>query len=290
MEWTKAISAAIKYIESNLTEDISAEDVARQVNVSSFYFQKGFGLLCGYTVMEYIRSRRLALAAEELANGAKVIDTAVKYCYDSPDSFTKAFYRFHRATPSAVQKNSAMVKAFAPLKITLTLKGGYTMDYRIVKKGSFAVLGAAKRFTYESAKTDIPVFWQEHYKQGNGKYVGGMFGVNIDEAMGGGNSKDEFEYLIADVYNPSVDIPDGFVTRTIPEFTWAVFPIKGALPDALQDVNKKIFSEWLPALGDYEFAAGYCIEMYDDPSKFPKGTFDENYYSEIWIPVKKKNA
>lgn len=290
MEWTKAISAAIEYIESNITEDISAEDVARQVNISSFYFQKGFGLLCGYTVMEYIRSRRLALAAEELANGAKVLDTAIKYCYDSPDSFAKAFYRFHGATPSAVQKNSAMIKAFAPLKITLTLKGGYTMDYRIVKKGSFAVLGAAKRFTYEDAKTDIPVFWQEHYKKGNGKYVCGMFGVNIDEAMGGGNSKDEFEYLIADVYNPSMDIPDGFVTRTIPELTWAVFPIKGALPDALQDVNKKIFSEWLPALGDYEFAAGYCIEMYDELNKYPKGTSDENYYSEIWIPIKKKNA
>lgn len=290
MEWTKAISAAIEYIESNITEDISAEDVARQVNISSFYFQKGFGLLCGYTVMEYIRSRRLALAAEELANGAKVLDTAIKYCYDSPDSFAKAFYRFHGATPSAVQKNSAMIKAFAPLKITLTLKGGYTMDYRIVKKGSFAVLGAAKRFTYEDAKTDIPVFWQEHYKKGNGKYVCGMFGVNIDEAMGGGNSKDEFEYLIADVYNPSMDIPDGFVTRTIPELTWAVFPIKGALPDALQDVNKKIFSEFLPALGDYEFAAGYCIEMYDEPNKYPKGTSDENYYSEIWIPIKKKKA
>lgn len=290
MEWTKAISAAIEYIESNITEDISAEDVARQVNISSFYFQKGFGLLCGYTVMEYIRSRRLALAAEELANGAKVLDTAIKYCYDSPDSFAKAFYRFHGATPSAVQKNSAMIKAFAPLKITLTLKGGYTMDYRIVKKGSFAVLGAVKRFTYEDAKTDIPVFWQEHYKKGNGKYVCGMFGVNIDEAMGGGNSKDEFEYLIADVYNPSMDIPDGFVTRTIPELTWAVFPIKGALPDALQDVNKKIFSEFLPALGDYEFAAGYCIEMYDEPNKYPKGTSDENYYSEIWIPIKKKKA
>lgn len=286
MEWTKAISTAIEYIESNLTEDISAEDVARQVNISSFYFQKGFSLLCGYTVMEYIRSRRLALAAGELVNGAKVIDAAIKYCYDSPDSFAKAFYRFHGVTPSMVQKNSTMIKAFAPLKITLTLKGGYTMDYKIVKKESFIVMGTMKKFTYENAKTDIPVFWQEHYKKGNGKYVCGMFGVNIDVSMG--NS--EFDYMIADAYNPSVDIPEGFETKTIPAFTWAVFPIKGAMPDALQDVNKKIFSEWLPALSDYELAAGYCIEMYDDASKFPKGTFDENYYSEIWLPIKKKDA
>lgn len=286
MEWTKAISAAIEYIESNLTEDISAEDVARQVNISSFYFQKGFSLLCGCTVMEYIRSRRLALAAGELTHGAKVVDTAIKYCYDSPDSFAKAFYRFHGATPSMVQKNSTMIKAFAPLKITLTLKGGYTMDYRIVKKDSFTVLGAMKKFSYENATTDIPLFWDEHYQKGNGKYVGGMFGVCIDGEM----RNSDFDYLIADIYNPAVDIPDGFVTKTIPAFTWAVFPIKGAMPDALQDVNKKIFSEWLPALGDYDIAAGYSVEMYDDPKQYPKGTEDENYYSEIWIPVKKKNT
>ncbi len=284
MEWVKAISTAIEYIENNLTKNISSEDIARQVNISSFYFQKGFSLLCGYTVTEYIRNRRMALAAGELVNGAKVIDTAIKYCYDSPDSFAKAFYRFHGVAPSVVQKNSTILRAFAPLKISLSLKGGYIMDYRIVKKESFIVMGTLKKFTYEKAKTDIPVFWQEHYKKGNGKYVCGMFGVNIDVSMNG----DEFSYMIADAYNPSVDIPNGFITKAIPAFTWAVFPIRGAMPDALQDVNTKIFSEWMPALSDYEIAAGYCIEMYDDARKYPKGTGDENYYSEIWLPIKKK--
>ncbi len=160
------------------------------------------------------------------------------------------------------------------------------MDYRIVKKDSFTVLGAMKKFTYENATTDIPLFWDEHYQKGNGKYVGGMFGVCIDGEM----RNSDFDYMIADIYNPAIDIPDGFLTKTIPAFTWAVFPIKGAMPDALQDVNKKIFSEWLPALGDYDIAAGYSVEMYDDPKQYPKGTEDENYYSEIWIPVKKKNA
>lgn len=111
-----------------------------------------------------------------------------------------------------------------------------------------------------------------------------MYGVNIDPQMGNG----EFEYLIADDYDPKKDIPKGFVTKTIPEFTWAIFPCKGPMPDALADINTKIFSEWLPSLKEYEFAAGYCIEMYDAPDKYPKGTSDENYYSEIWIPVKKK--
>lgn len=284
MEWTKAISTAINYIEENITDDLTAENIARQVNISPFYFQKGFGMLCGFTITEYIRNRRLALAAEELSGGASVIDTAVKYGYDSPDSFAKAFYRFHGVTPSMARKNLTMLKTFAPLKIKLSLEGGYIMDYRIVKKAGFTVLGAAKKFTYESAATDIPKFWAEHARSGGNKYVHGMFGINIDEKMGSGN---DFEYLIADLYNPAAEIPDGFTTRVIPEYTWAVFPIKGALPDALQDVNKKIFSEWLPALRDYEFAAGCCIEMYDLPDKYPNGVGDENYYTEIWIPVKK---
>lgn len=285
MEWTEAISKAIAYIEQNITEDISIEDVAKHVNISAFYFQKGFSLLCGYTITEYIRNRRLALAAGELAAGnMKVIDAAVKYGYDSPDSFTKAFTRFHGVTPSVVQKNAAMIKSFVPLKIKISLEGGYSMDYRLAQKDSFTVMGSYRKFPYANANTDIPAFWKEHYEKGKGKYVCGMFGVNMDVSMG----NDEFEYMIADLYNPSADVPEGFVTRTIPAFTWAVFSCKGALPDSMQDVNKKIFSEWLPALKEYEFAAGYCIEMYDAPDRYEKGTADENYYAEIWIPVKKK--
>lgn len=285
MEWTEAISKAIEYIETNITEDISAEDVAKHVNISSFYFQRGFSLLCGYTIAEYIRFRRLALAAGELATGSiKVIDAAIKYGYDSPDSFTKAFSRFHGVTPSMVQKNHTIIKTFAPLKIKLSLKGGYIMDYKLVKKDSFTVMGVAKTFSYDGAKDVIPQFWKEHYEKGNGKYVCGMFGINIDEAMG----QSEFEYIIADLYNPITEVPEGFITKTIPAFTWAVFPCRGAMPASMQDVNTKIFSEWLPALREYEFAAGYCIEMYDDVRKYPKGTGDENYYSEIWLPVRKK--
>lgn len=286
MEWAESISKAIEYIENNITESISVDDIAKHVNISPFYFQKGFSLLCGYTITEYMRNRRLALAAGELATDdtKKVIDIAMKYGYDSPDSFTKAFSRFHGVTPSMVQKNSILIKSFAPLKIKLSLEGGFVMDYKLTKKDSFTVMGAIKKFSYDGAKAVIPEFWKEHYEKGNGEYVCGMFGVNIDESMG--NS--EFTYMIADIYNPVMDVPEGFVTKIIPAFTWAVFPCKGSMPASMQDVNTKIFSEWLPALKEYEFAAGYCIEMYDDPSKYPKGTSDENYYSEIWIPVKKK--
>ncbi len=285
MEWIESIRKAIGYIEHNLTDELTIEKIANKVLISPFYFQKGFSMLCGFTVSDYIRQRRLALAGSELVSTEeKIINIALKYGYDSPDSFTKAFTRFHGITPTAVRKDGAMIKSFAPLRISFTLKGGFTMDYKIVEKGAFTVIGALKKFPYDNAALEVPKFWAEHYQTGKGNTVCGMYGVNIDESMGGR----EFEYLIADNYKEGAEVPEGFITKTIPALTWAIFPCTGRMPNAMQEVNQKIFSEWLPNCKDYEFAAGYNIEMYNDPSDYPNGVHDETYYSEIWIPVKKK--
>ena len=284
MEWIESIREAISFIEDNITEDLSIEKIAGEAFISPFYFQKGFAMLCGYTVSEYVRQRRLTLAGTELVSSdEKIIDIAIKYGYESPDSFTKAFTRFHGVTPTAVRKDGAMIKSFAPLKIKFSLEGGYIMDYKIVEKDAFTVMGASKMFKYDTAFAEIPKFWDEHFDSGKGKAVCGMYGVCIEEA-----GKGEFEYLIADNYMPWNDIPTGFVTRVIPKNTWAVFSCKGPLPGSLQGTNKKIFSEWLPNSKEYEIAAGYNIELYSNPCDYPKGNQDENYSSEIWIPVKRK--
>lgn len=285
MSWMELVGTAIQYIEDHITEELSTDTIARHVNVSPFYFQKGFAMLCGFTLGEYIRNRRLALAGNDLATGnEKVIDIALKYGYDTPDSFTRAFTRFHGITPTQARREGAMLKSFAPLKIHFSLKGGYLMDYKIEKKEAFSVLGRSKIFPYEGAKDQVPAFWNEHFAAGYGSTVCGTYGICIDEDMG----MDRFEYLIADPYNPANEIPDGFVVKNIPALTWAVFPCKGPMPGALQDANTKIYTEWLPAIGNYKFAAGYCVELYDNPMDYPKGTQDENYYCEIWIPVKPK--
>lgn len=285
MEWIESIRGAIQYIEENLTQELNTQKIAAHALLSTYYFQKGFTMLCGFTVSDYIRQRRLAQAGSELlSTKAKVIDIALKYGYDSPDSFTKAFTRFHGITPTAARKDGALIKSFAPLKISFTLKGGFTMEYKIVEKDALTIIGASKKFPYDNAKTDIPAFWAEHYQTGKSSTVCGMYGVNIDESMG----NKEFEYLIADDYNGTATVPEGFVVKTIPAFTWAVFPCRGPMPNAMQTVNQNIFSDWLPNCKDYEFAAGYNIEMYNAPSDYPNGTADENYYSEIWIPIKKK--
>lgn len=285
MEWTKCISTAINYIEDNITEELTIEDIAKNGMISPFYFQKGFALLCGFTVSDYIKRRRLSLAGSEiLSTDGKVIDIALKYGYDSPDSFTKAFTRFHGSTPTSVRKGEAMIKTFAPLTVKFSLEGGYTMDYKIVKKDEFTIIGISKIFKYEDAATEVPKLWDEFAKAGKHQDICSMYGVNIDESMKG----DNFEYFIADNYDPTKDIPEGFVTKVIPEFTWAVFACNGPMPVAIVETNKRIFSEWLPANNEYEIAAGYNIEMYDLPDKYPGGVNDENYYCEVWIPVKTK--
>lgn len=272
--WADGIQSAVQYIEDNLTDELNIEDIAAKAYVSSFHFQRIFSVLCGFTVGEYIRSRRLTLAAQELSvDNAKVIDIAVKYGYDSPDSFARAFTKFHGLSPSAAKEKGANLKSFAPVRIKLTLEGGTMTEYKIVEKAAFTVMGRSRMFNTETSYAEIPKFWQEHMQDGGSKIVCGMYGVCLD-----GDGKN-FEYLIADNYIPWNEVPEGYVTKVIPAGTWAVFPCK---LKTLQDVNTKIWSEWLPNCKEYKLSGNYNIEMYTPPCENP-----EDSYSEIWVPVEK---
>ncbi len=285
MNWSQSISRAIEYIENNLTNDISIEDIANYVYISPFYFQKGFSMLCGYGVGEYIRNRRLSLAAYELLHtDNKIIDIALKYRYDSPDSFTKAFTRFHGATPTSVRKGGK-IKEFAPLKINIMLKGGYTMEYKIEEKEAFEIVGLKNNFKYETAHQEIPKMWKKFFIKNAFHKIKPKYAVNIDNHMG----SNEFEYIIGDDYNPTLKIPKDFEIIQIPKFSWAVFSCTGPASIKMQETNEKIFKEWLPSSNEYEIAAGYNIEMYSNPDDYKNGTNDEKYYCEIWIPIKKKH-
>ena len=200
-----------------------------------------------------------------------MIDVALKYGYESPDSFARAFTKFHGISPSSAKEKGAKIKSFAPLLINLTLKGGTFMNYKIVEKSDFTVMGKCRKFNAETSYTEIPEFWGEHYATGGGEVIRGMFGVCID-----GDGK-EFDYLIADLYFPWNDIPENCITKTIPKGTWAVFSYIGECPEALQTVNTKIWTEWLPNCKEYELAGNYNLEFYISETE-----------GEIWVPVKKK--
>lgn len=271
LDLTSDIQKAIEYIEEHLTDDMDISDISGIAYLSPFHFQRIFHAMCGCTVGEYIRMRRLSMAGVELMNsGIRVIDLAIKYGYDSPDSFTRAFTKFHGLPPSVAKARGIKLKFLAPIQINKKTGEIKDMDYRVVEKSQFTVVGYCRRFNSETSYTDIPKFWDEVFAKEDNT-IEGMFGVCLD---GDGMS---FDYLIADMYLPWKDISDGCVTKTIEACTWAVFPWTGQCPEALQTVNTWVWNEWLPNCTEYELSTNCSLEVYLSME-----------HGEIWVPVKKK--
>ena len=297
MEWLTSIRTAIDYMEEHLKDNISAQDVADQVYLSPFFLQRGFSLMTGYGIGEYIRNRRLYQAALDLKEtDDKVIDIAYAYCYETPESFTKAFSRFHGVTPSQV-RSGAPVRTFLPLTVKLQVQGGDQMNYKITTMFPFKVIGFQKVFDNDTAYQEIPKFWDEVCeKYAANVYAGnapanpyekaivenciGEYGVCIDDIGEG-----KFRYLVAGKYAGG-EVPEGMVVYEFSGGDWAVFDCIGPIPEALQSLNTQIFKEWLPGNPDYELCGNASAEWYDCVNGEKT---DKDYHSAIWIPVKKKD-
>lgn len=295
MEWTEGIRKAIILLEKHLLDDYETEQIAKEVGISEFYLQKGFKFMTGYSMAEYTRNRRLYLAAlDVIADKEKVITLAYKYGYDTPESFTKAFTRFHGVAPMQLKKDASKMQVFLPLKITITIQGGAEMDYAVEKMKGFKVVGFERVFSFEEAYEKIPKFWDEFCKKhmtplmGKAKPEGdveeticnckiGEFAVCIDDIGDG-----RFRYLIAGIYTGG-EVPEGMVSYEFPDMEWAKFSCKGPMPGALQSVNTKLFQEWLPGNPDFEIAMGANIEWYSEGDMQ-----SADYESGIWVPVKRK--
>jgi AraC family transcriptional regulator len=290
MDWITGIQKAIDYVEENLTEELDYAAVAAKAYVSSFHFQRLFTIMCGFSLGEYIRCRRLTLAGAELNREAvKVIDAALKYGYDSPDSFAKAFTRFHGITPSAAREPGAQLRSFSRLSIKVSLEGGNTMDYRIEKKQAFKVAGKTQTFktSEEHHRDDIPAFWGRCHIDGTVETLsqasrgtgmpGIIFGICYSEDPNAG----EFPYMIGVAHDVG-PVPDGYTVMEIPAHTWAMFRCVGAMPRAIQDLWHQIYTEFFPT-SEYRPVSGIDLEAYYDGDMN-----DPAYVSEIWIPVKSK--
>ncbi len=289
MDWITGIQNAINYIEDNLTEQLDYTEIAKKACFSSFQLQRTFNMLCGCTMGEYIRQRRLTLAGSELSSSdIKVIDAALKYGYDSPESFTRAFVRFHGITPSAAKKNSGALKSFSRLSVQIILKGGNIMDYTIEKRGAFKVLEKIETVSIDDSvnKNSIPDFWTRSKQDGTVdelcSHMSGddrIFGVCYGNAHTDAQS---FDYAIAVKCDNTLTAPEGYRISEIPARTWAVFRCTGAMPDAIQELWHRICAEFFPT-SEYEPTFEFDIEVY------PDGDMNSPYYkSEIWVPVTKK--
>lgn len=287
MSWIESIQKAINYIEEHLHETITMEQIAQEVNASVFHFQRTFSILTDMSIADYIRRRRLTLAAQELINtDSKVIDIAYKYGYDSPEAFTKAFRKQHNVTPSEVRKQQGPLQSYNRLIIQVTLKGAEPMKYNIVEKEKFQVVGVKRTYNCQTGENlqGIPQFWNELNGQGmdeqlftlNNGQIKGVLGVCVPDE----NYKDNhlIDYWIATDHVG--EVPENMLAMEVPASKWVVFEVRGPMPDAMQNAWKKIFSEWFPS-NPYEPAGTAELEVYteEDPSS-------ENLYSEIWIPIK----
>ncbi len=297
MEWLSCIKGAIDYMENNLLTVEGPEEVAEHLNISTLYLQKGFQIITGYNIGEYIRNRRLYLAAVRLADGKdKIIDVALEYGYETPESFTKAFTRFHGVTPSEIRKDRTHIKTFLPLQVHIMVQGGYDMDFVVEKMAAFKVIGFSKEFLFDTSYKEIPQFWDEvTEKYGKNLLEGnapaneleqvlydnrvGEFGVCIDDI----GKEGKFRYMIAGRYIGG-DVPKGMELYEIPATLWAKFKCVGAMPAAMQTVNTQIWNEWLPGNREYEWDGKFNVEWYSNLGDME----DADYQSAIWIPVKSK--
>lgn len=281
MEWIQGMNAAVNFIEEHILEDPDLDKLGKLAGCSPHHFQRIFTYIGGVTLTEYLRRRRMSLAAVDLKDeNAKVIDIALKYGYDSPTAFNRAFQSIHGISPTQARDNKVALKAFPPIVFQMTVRGTQEMNYRIEKRDAFRVVGKriALKPTLEENFKITPSFWQQSAMDGTIEKLAGMMDTDLLGLMGVStcNAQDDWEYYIA-VATTKED--DSFEEFMIPSSTWAVFYQEGPLLN-VQELEARIVTEWLPTSG-YEYANAPEIEMYYNPDP------NKARY-EIWLPIVRK--
>lgn len=289
MESLKQLNEAMRYIESNLAGEIDFQRVSQLACCSEYHFRRMFSFLSGLTIGEYIRRRRLSQAAMELRDSdVKVIDLAVKYGYDSPDAFSRAFQSLHGVTPTEARRSGTHLKAVPPMTFRLAIDGGNEVDYRLIEKEAFQIAGIKKRITmiYEGVNPQMDSMWASLTGEGIAELkqlsdvepVGILcVSANISEGRQEGTELDQYIGVAT-----SKQVPERWEVLPVEASTWAVFTAIGDFPKALQAVWARIMAEWLPASG-YELTGGPEILWNES-----KDTSRPDYRSEIWVPVARR--
>ncbi len=281
MEWIERLNSAINYIEENISDNINMNKVAKLACCSTYHFQRMFAYMADVPLSEYIRRRRMSLAAVDLQDGKnKVIDISLKYGYESPTAFHRAFKNLHGISPSKVKEGTNLI-AYPPISFQITIKGVSAMNYRIEKREAFRIVGISAPLAQEIEKNFaiVPHMWGKAARNGlitklanrmDGKILG-LLGVSSC------NKADNWRYYIG--VESSQPLEEDLEELTIPKATWAVFTGEGS-NQSIQELEKRIVTEWLPTSG-YEYGDAPDIEVYlsADP---------ENAKYEVWIPVLKK--
>lgn len=283
MDWITGLNLAVNYIEEHLDGEIDYRQAAKAACCSVYHFQRMFAYMAGIPLSEYIRRRRMSLAAADLQGGGqKIIDVALKYGYSSPTAFNRAFQSVHGIAPSAVKREGVRIKSFPPISFRITVKGVEEMNYRIEKKEAFRIVGISQPMHKEVEKNfaEVPQMWGKAAQDGTIPRLCSLMNGQPMGVMGvcACGDNENWRYFIA--VASSAEAEEGLEAYTVPAFTWAIFSGEGVCPQAIQDLEQRIVTEWLPTSG-FEYDDGPDIELYLNPDP-QKAQF------EVWIPVKKR--
>lgn len=300
MDWLERMNAAMDYIEENLTSNIELEKVAALACCSIYHFQRIFTLITNIPFMEYVRRRRMSLAAFDLQNkDNKVIDVALKYGYESHSAFTRAFQAMHGVPPISARDKGVNLKSYPRIYFHLTIKGAIAMDYKIEHKKAFSIFGKSEKFKHSEAFSKIPGFWNGCVADGTaerilveaGKKLPSTFGPDIygsDDmllfAALPGSDDEGMRYMICQI-KPDKDVSDDFKIIDIPELDWIVFStnpvtVEEATP-AIQELWKRLGAEWFSQNPEFEYADAPSMELYYHAGK---GLFK----CEVAVPLVRK--
>ena len=290
MDLLSQLNAAMRYVEEHIADDMALSDAASVTAYSPYHFGRLFYYIAELPLSEYIRRRKLSLAAAELQAGeARVLDLAVKYGYDSADSFTRAFVKQHGVTPSAARQSGAALTIFPPLTFQIKIEGVRAMNWRIEEREAFEVFGTERVFGNGEAGK-VPSFWTELRESGAYERLYQAAGAKCGEdgryciyaVCGYAETEDDrFPYMICALKKPGSQT-DGYKVAQVPKTTWAVFrsemiPEMGSAIPALFD---RAYKEWLPS-SEYEKVSAPDLEIYYSAS-------DGMYFEEVWLPVRKR--
>lgn len=290
MEWLDKMNGAINYIENNLSSDISFEKISRIAGCSSFHFQRMFSFITDIPLSEYIRRRRMTLAAYELQNSdIKIIDLALKYGYNSPNSFTRAFQTMHGVTPSMARKTNIQLKAYPRISFEITIQGNTAMNYRIVEADKFKLFGTSIKVSFTQGKgyQDIEEFIRNSWENGLRERIREAAGYGIESidnnkllgiALHRFHEYGTYRFMLTAEY-PAKGVGEEFEILNIPKATWAVFSTTCNEEEELDTITKiwKRLPEWFQSTG-YELKAG--IPEIEKCFRTELG-----YKAEVWVPI-----
>ena len=278
MEWITRLNGAINYIEEHLTDKVEYDELAKIACCSTYHLQRMFAYMADVPLSEYIRRRRMSRAAVDLQNN-KIVDVALKYGYESPTAFNRAFQSVHGIAPSLIKSDGIQIRAFPPISFTITIKGAEKMEYRIEQKNSFRIVGISEQLEKEIEKNFeiVPKMWEKASVDGTIPKLVSMMDSQPIGMLGVCCSSENWKYFIAVSSSQSID--DTIEECQVRASIWAIFSGSGTA-QSIQELQKRVLTEWLPTSG-YEYGNAPDIEVYINPDP-------QNSQYEVWVPVIKK--